>query len=58
MITMLILAVLLLAIGAPLMARTVGLNQTGAVCMTDGDEGAAEQPADPNDGGGGAETPE
>jgi hypothetical protein len=55
---MLILAVLLLAIGAPLMARTVGLNQTGAVCMTDGDEGAAEQPADPNDGGGGAETPE
>ena len=57
MITMLILAVLLLAIQVPLTARTVNANQTGAVCMTDGDEGAVEQPADPN-AGGGAETPE
>ena len=48
MITMLILAVLLLAIQAPLMAWTVGADQTGAVCMTDDDEGAAEQPTDPN----------
>jgi hypothetical protein len=57
MITMLILAVLLLAIQAPLMARSFTNGQTGTVCMTDGDEGATEQPADPN-AGGGVETPE
>jgi hypothetical protein len=53
MITMLILAVMLLAIQAPLMALTVSTVQTGAVCMTDDDEGTVEQPADPNvaDGG-------
>jgi len=58
MTTMLILTLLLLAIQMPLMAQSFADWQTGAVCMTDGDEGAAEQPADPNDGGGGVETPE
>ncbi len=42
MITMFILAVLLLAIQAPLMAWTVSANQTGTVCMTDGDESIAD----------------
>jgi hypothetical protein len=55
---MLILAVLLLAIQAPLIAQSFAAGQTSQVCMTDGDQGAPEQPAEPNNPGGGAETPE